>query len=94
MEVFICNPADVGDELVQDCFNQNPLTRVERNTYKSPIDPDFPGRFYVIPRCVSKEDDPHDLPQGVDGYVMLLEYQLPEGLVCEHCVLQMVYCEL
>lgn len=95
MEFFICNPDDVEEELVQDCFNQNPLTRAAQNTHSSPIDPDFPGRFYVVPPCDSDNEESFDLPHEAQaGYVMHATYQLPQGLVCEHCILQMVYCEL
>lgn len=71
----------------------NPLTRAEGDSINSPIDPEFEGRYYVDPECKGAEDS-EALPDGAqDGYVINMQYQLPQGLTCEHCVLQMVYCE-
>lgn len=71
----------------------NPLTRVEGDSINSPIDPDFEGRYYVDPPCEGA-GGPVVLPDGAQhGQVMSMQYQLPQGLTCEHCVLQMVYCE-
>ncbi|CAN0429657.1 unnamed protein product, partial [Ectocarpus sp. 12 AP-2014] len=56
-----------------------------------PIDPAYPGRYYVNPPCHVTEH-PEALPDGAqDGYVINMQYQLPEGLTCDHCVLQMVH---
>lgn len=97
LEFFICNPADLdsGTSSVpkQECFNTNPLTRAEGDSANSPIDPDYPGRYYVDPPCKGAEGS-EVLPDGAqDGYVLNMQYQLPQGLTCDHCVLQMVYCE-
>lgn len=71
----------------------NPLTRAEGDDVNSPIDPAYPGRYYVNPPCHVTEH-PEALPDGAqEGYVINMQYQLPEGLTCDHCVLQMVHCE-
>ena len=62
-------------------------------TNASPIDPDHPGRYYVDPPCRADETD-QTKPDGAhDGYVVTGRYKLPEGLTCNRCIVQMVYCE-
>ncbi|CAN0389856.1 unnamed protein product, partial [Ectocarpus fasciculatus] len=95
LEFFICNSADLyygpTSKANQECFNMNPLTRAEGDDINSPIDPAYPGRYYVNPPCHATEH-PEDLPDGAqEGYVINMQYQLPEGLTCDHCVLQMVH---
>lgn len=97
LEFFICNSADLQygptSKPNQECFNMNPLTRAEGDDVNSPIDPAYPGRYYVNPPCHATEH-PEALPDGAqEGYVINMQYQLPEGLTCDHCVLQMVHCE-
>lgn len=77
----------------QECFNKYPLTRSEGDDVNSPIDPNYPGRYYVDPPCRENEtEQDYDWRAG-GGYVMTMNYDLPDNLVCEHCVLQMWYCE-
>ncbi|CAN0065536.1 unnamed protein product [Ectocarpus sp. 6 AP-2014] len=95
LEFFICNSADIKfgptSKPNQECFNMNPLTRAEGDDVNSPIDPAYPGRYYVNPPCHVTEH-PEALPDGAqEGYVINMQYQLPEGLTCDHCVLQMVH---
>ena len=72
----------------------HPLTRAEGDgENNSPIDPNYPGRYYVDPPCREDEtEQTYDWRAG-GGYQMLMKYQLPDDLVCEHCVLQTWYCE-
>lgn len=96
MEFFLCNSEDLSDPdgvPTQGCFNMNPLTRSAGDDVNSPIDPNFPGRYYVDPEC-RKEETNQDMPEGAaEGYVIHMKYDLPAGLICKRCILQMVYCE-
>ncbi|CAN0252453.1 unnamed protein product, partial [Ectocarpus fasciculatus] len=96
-EFFVCNTADMADPdgvPTQECFNMHPLTRADDDGDASPIDPNYPGRYYVDPECrageteQSSEDD-----NTIEGYNIKMRYVLPD-MECEHCILQMVYCEL
>lgn len=97
LEYFICNADDLDDPegvVTQECFNMHPLTRAEGDDVNSPIDPNFSGRYYCDPECREFEtDQTHDI-RSAGGYVMTMNYQLPKGLTCKRCILQMVYCEL
>lgn len=92
----MCDTADLDDPdgvATQECFNKHPLTRADGDGVNSPIDPVYPGRYYADPPCREEEtEQDYDWRAG-GGYVMTMNYQLPEDLVCEHCVLQMWYCE-
>lgn len=96
MEFFICNSEDLSDPdgvPTQGCFNMYPLTRSAGDDVNSPIDPNYPGRYYVDPECREEETD-QEKPEGAaGGYVMHMNYDLPAGLTCKRCILQMVYCE-
>ena len=84
----------------QECFNRYPLTRAADDNLNSPIDPDYPGRYYVAPPCVAYETG-QGINQNVDydngddyeRYDVKVRYNLPEDLECTHCILQMHYCE-
>lgn len=97
LEFFICNAADLaaGEDSVvtQECFNKYPLTRAADDGDASPIDPNYPGRYYVDPPCREDETDQTKLPGAEKGPVNTARYQLPEGLVCDRCTIQMIYCE-
>lgn len=98
LEFFICNSEDQSDGpegvVNQGCFNMYPLTRASDDSDASPIDPDYPGRYYVDPPCREDETD-QTKPDGAEpGPINTARYQLPEGLICERCIVQMVYCEL
>ncbi|CAM9309077.1 unnamed protein product [Ectocarpus sp. 8 AP-2014] len=94
VEFFICNADEMEDPdgiANQECFNNYPLTRAEGDDENSPIDPNYPGRYYVDPKCREGETD-QTKPEGAqDGYVIHASYQLPEGLTCDRCILQMNY---
>ncbi|CAM9333781.1 unnamed protein product [Ectocarpus sp. 13 AM-2016] len=94
LEFFICDTQDLDDPdgiATQECFNKYPLTRSEGDGVNSPIDPNYPGRYYADPPCRENEtEQDYDWRAG-GGYVMTMNYDLPENLVCEHCVLQMWY---
>ncbi|CAN0394644.1 unnamed protein product, partial [Ectocarpus sp. 12 AP-2014] len=53
-EFFVCNTDDMDDPdgvPTQECFNMHPLTRADDDGDASPIDPNYPGRYYVDPEC-------------------------------------------
>ncbi|CAM9761192.1 unnamed protein product [Ectocarpus fasciculatus] len=95
LEFFICNADEMEDPdgiPTQECFNEYPLTRAEGDDYNSPIDPDFPGRYYVDPTCRAEEGEvdqtkPED---AISGENMIMRYVLPD-IECSHCIMQMVY---
>lgn len=99
MEFFICDTADLEDPdgvVTQECLNKYPLTRAPGDGVNSPIDPNHPGRYYVDPPC--RENETEQYPEeeywrAGGGYTMTMNYQLPSGLTCDRCVLQMVNCE-
>lgn len=95
-EFFICDSKDQSDPEGtpnQGCFNMHPLTRNANDGDASPIDPNYPGRYYVDPPCREDETDQTMPDKAADGYVITMKYDLPKDLSCEHCILQMVYCE-
>lgn len=98
LEFFICNADDLpggpDSPVTQSCFNKYPLDRAADDGDASPIDPNHPGRYYVDPPCRAAETD-QTKPAGTgSGDVVTARYQLPAGLTCERCTIQMVYCEL
>lgn len=96
LEFFLCNSEDLSDPdgvPTQGCFNMNPLTRTAGDGVNSPIDPSYPGRYYVDPECREKETVQDKPEEAAEGYVMHMTYDLPRGLICKRCILQMVYCE-
>ncbi|CAM9871103.1 unnamed protein product, partial [Scytosiphon promiscuus] len=94
LEFFICDTADLDDPddvVTQECFNKYPLTRTPDANAASPIDPDYPGRYYMDPPCRKDEVEQNVgvwVPQ--DPYNVRMRYLLPD-IECEHCVLQMHY---
>lgn len=93
MELFLCNVDNCGGEISAGCFRQNACHRLNRawddscesrNDWKcAPIDPKYPSRWYLP--C-GKSGVPGN---GVDIYGHgKIKYQLPQGLTCDHCVLQ------
>ncbi|CAM9570586.1 unnamed protein product, partial [Ascophyllum nodosum] len=97
LEFFLCDAAELDDPdgvVTQESLNVNPLTRAEGDNENSPIDPDYSGRYYVDPECHKDETDQGSLtPEDVEDeyYLLHMRYQLPNQLVCEHCILQMKY---
>ncbi|CAN0012502.1 unnamed protein product, partial [Hapterophycus canaliculatus] len=94
LEFFLCDTSDLADPdgvVTQECLNKYPLTRAEGDGVNSPIDPNFPGRYYADPPCRENETDQEYDWRAGGGYVLTMNYQLPEDLVCDRCVLQMWY---
>ena len=67
----------------------------------SPIDSNYPGRYYVDPPCRGEngevdqdfyKENLRDVA-GTTPYRMFMRFVLPEGLTCKHCVVQCKYCE-
>lgn len=96
LEFFLCNADDLADPYgvaVQSCFNKYPLTRASDDGSASPIDPVYPGRYYVDPPCREYETDQSKPDGAEDGPVLTARYMLPDGVTCDRCILQMIYCE-
>lgn len=99
LEFSICDIQDLDDPdgvPTQECFNLHPLTRAADDGGASPIDPNYPGRYYVDPPCrydelPKLEEKEMYVPDG--SYPFKARYQLPDDLECEHCILQMHLCE-
>lgn len=99
-EVFICNTDELPDGAdsvpTQACFNKFPLDRAADNGEFSPIDPNFPGRYFVDPECRKDEIELNRdflAEAGSRGYTSHMRYVLPDGLECKQCVIQSVYRE-
>ncbi|CAN0370386.1 unnamed protein product, partial [Ectocarpus fasciculatus] len=93
LEFFICNADNDPDGIpTQECFNEYPLTRAEGDDYNSPVDPNFPGRYYCDPTCRGKtgEVDQTKPRHAISGENMIMRYVLPD-IECSHCIMQMVY---
>ncbi|CAN0056945.1 unnamed protein product, partial [Laminaria digitata] len=94
IEFFLCCSDDLDDPdwvVTQECFNRHPLNRASDDSFNSPVDTDYPGRYYVDPPCRIDETDqtrPY-LGGGVldDGHVTHMRYVLPD-ITCGHAVLQ------
>jgi len=90
MEFFLCDTKDLNDpdNLTQDCVNKHQLVRDPNFESLTPIDPKYPGRFFLEPKCLHDQDAPKE--DGLQiGQRMTVHYKLPEGLVCDHCILQL-----
>eukprot|EP00656_Telonema_subtile_P030068 TRINITY_DN330_c0_g1_i1.p1 TRINITY_DN330_c0_g1~~TRINITY_DN330_c0_g1_i1.p1 ORF type:complete len:931 (+),score=199.88 TRINITY_DN330_c0_g1_i1:188-2980(+) len=71
-EFRLCtNPSD----LTQNCFDQHVLSRAASSPTASPLDPQYPGRWYLPPGSGSQ----------------LMEFLLPADVSCDRCVLQWTY---
>lgn len=98
VEYFLCCAADLDDPdgvVTQSCFNKHPLDRAEDDSFNSPVDTNYPGRFYIDPPCRGAEvDQTRPELEGVlnEGNVAHVRYKLPD-IVCEHAILQMAYRE-
>lgn len=96
MEFFLCDVSGMDDPdgvVTQECLNKYPLTRDPDVGSGSPIDPSFPGRYYMDPPCRQDEVEQNVSRNFHDfAYSVKMRYQLPE-IVCEHCVMQMHYSE-
>lgn len=88
---------DPDGVVTQECLNKHPLDRAPYTGSGSPIDPSYPGRYYLDPPCRK-----HEVEQSVssnfesdlyEAYNVKMRYVLPD-IACEHCVLQMHWSEL
>ncbi|CAN0461279.1 unnamed protein product, partial [Laminaria digitata] len=95
LEYFICDTADLEDGedgvVTQECFNKHPLSRAADDGAASPIDPMHPGRYFLDPPCRATETDQTKTDGATAGYLVTGRYQLPVGLSCTRCVVQMIY---
>lgn len=86
LEFHVCDVAKCGGEISAACFRRGfcyALRRVRNKSCESrtdpmcaPIDPKYPGRWY-LPCSAGGKFDVYDK----------IMYRLPRGLRCEHCVL-------
>ncbi|CAM9090943.1 unnamed protein product, partial [Laminaria digitata] len=96
IEFFLCCTSDMKNPsgvVTQSCFNKYPLDRAEDDSFNSPVDPNYPGRYYIDPPCRKDEtDQTRPKLEGVlnDGHVTHMRYKLPD-ISCDHAVLQMAY---
>eukprot|EP00903_Cladosiphon_okamuranus_P021001 g19293.t1 len=97
IEFFLCNAEDLDDPIngvvTQECFNMHPLDRAEDDDFNSPVDDNYPGRYYLEPECRAAEVDqtkPSD-HGAATGQVAQMRYKLPESVTCARCIMQMVY---
>ncbi|CAN0419755.1 unnamed protein product, partial [Scytosiphon promiscuus] len=94
LEFFICNADDMTDPdgvVTQGCFNMHPLDRASDDDSASRIDPNHVGRYFLDPSCRASETDQSMPPGAFSGDVVTARYQLPDGLTCTRCIVQMVY---
>eukprot|EP00904_Undaria_pinnatifida_P014036 jgi/Undpi1/9763/HiC_scaffold_27.g12219.m1 len=95
LEYFICDSKDLEDgtdsAVTQECFNKHPLSRAADDADASPIDPNHPGRYFLDPPCRATETDQTKTDGANAGYVATGRFQLPDGLSCTHCTIQMIY---
>lgn len=91
LEFFICNIDECGRDISEECFREGHCQQLLRapsycdngqSEDCGPIDPAYPGRWYLP--C-------GPFPNGqilYGGSKGSMQYQLPEDLVCDHCVIQ------
>ena len=94
IEMFLCDSGDLSDPegvVTQACFNKYPLDRAEDDV---PIDPANRGRFFLDPPCRAAETDQTMVDRAAPGDVATALFKLPDGVTCDRCIVQMVYCEL
>ncbi|CAM9517701.1 unnamed protein product, partial [Hapterophycus canaliculatus] len=101
IEFFLCCTADLDDPdgvPKQSCFNKYPLNRAEDDSFNSPVDTNYPGRYFIDPPCRWDAGENEEVDQtrpeleGVlmDGTVNHMRYQLPD-ITCDHAILMMRY---
>eukprot|EP00752_Nemacystus_decipiens_P004741 g4320.t1 len=96
-ELFVCDVNDLDDPygvVTQECFNKHPLNRAPYTGSGSPIDPSYPGRYYMDPPCrrdaVEQNTSGNFVSDSYDAYSVKMPYVWPD-IKCEHGVLQMHY---
>ena len=94
IELNLCDATGMEDaEITHECVSKYPLTRA-RAELEPPIDPLHPGRYFLDPPCRAAETDQSfesELGGAQTGDIVTMTFMLPENLVCERCVLQMMY---
>uniref|UniRef100_A0A0G4HRU4 CBM1 domain-containing protein n=1 Tax=Chromera velia CCMP2878 TaxID=1169474 RepID=A0A0G4HRU4_9ALVE len=98
-EFFLCDVRDLPDpsgKLEQACFNKYPLRRAPVEGEISPVDPLYPGRYYLEPPCARDHVD-QTVANGYKRHfesaqTTRMQYYLPD-IECEHCVLQWYWWE-
>lgn len=100
MEFFLCDVEDLDDPdgvVTQECLNKHPLSRAPDIGSGSPIDPSYPGRYYLDPPCrrdeVAQNISSNFMSDSYEAYNVKMRYVFPD-IECEHCVLQTHYGEL
>lgn len=97
MELYLCDAGKCGGDISHKCFLEGHCTKLERAVNKEcdsgqskkcgPIDPSYPGRWYLPCRSNGTPTK-----SGKRRFVMFgpgtMKYQLPSNVTCEHCVLQ------
>lgn len=91
VELHLCDVKNCGGEISEKCFRDGFCRQLQRAQDKNcdsgfdlrcaPIDPNFPGRWYLP--CRRGKEGTFEKYGGEK-----MKYKLPEDLVCEHCVLQ------
>lgn len=97
IEMSLCDSGDLSDPegvVTQTCFNKYPLDRAEDDEFNAPIDPENRGRFFLDPPCRAAETDQTMPDRAAPGDVATARFKLPDGVTCDRCIVQMVYCEL
>jgi len=88
-EFYLCNLDDIdspNNRVTQECLFKYRLERVPIPNEISPIDENYPYRFYIPPiPCMEFQTN------GYPGYKSIMKYKLPDKLECKHCVLQWWY---
>ena len=88
-EFFLCDKSDLADPsgpITQECLNMHKLERAfpVPSSTGSPFDAQHPGRYFLEPKC--------SLPKTNYGFITAetstMQYRLPKGVECDHCVLQ------
>lgn len=92
MELHICDVSKCGGEISEECFKEGHCQQLQRAPNQecdagydkrcAPIDRNYPGRWYLP--CSSNPVNANAV-ERMGGNKM--QYILPKGLVCEHCVI-------
>eukprot|EP00121_Abeoforma_whisleri_P010028 Awhi_evm1s9236 len=89
MEFRLCDQS----EITYECLSKHKLIRVKDSSHdRSPIDEQNPSRYYLEPGCAG--DSPHNFDENnfatlaPPGQRITMKYKLPDGVTCDHCVLQ------
>ena len=99
VQVSVCPDADVLNPK-QECFDANRLEFVRDPLYGAPRDANYPERGYVAPNDGSALDMSAGQSSATigasssslrSGMAFEMVFKLPEGINCDHCLLQWHY---